>query len=335
MGGNYETGAFVTVWLGLLAQTAAAQLATDWVIPAVAHTGGQRGTFWRSDVSLHNPHSYDLPVVVQLLPSTTANWEAPTLTLNLYPYETVNLWDALGPDVFDFAGTGALLTYADTSLACDPVSSCQFLVTSRTYTVDPWRAVGEFGQTIPGVDVWNGVDWQHYGYAAGILNDGAAFRCNVGVASWTPGWTTVRVDVQHSDGTILATTSSRSRPTGTCSNACPPRSREEAWSSTSWMVLTRPSCSPTRPWSTRIRATPASPRATCPWWVSMWPRAVSVRCVPSLRDSGTPGPRRSEKRRAKRAEMAFRCLAAEGLSRYRRAVRCHPARIAHSRGSAD
>jgi hypothetical protein len=197
--------AFVIVWIGLLAPAAAAQLATDWVIPATAHTAGQRGTFWRSDVSLHNPHSFDLPVVVQLLPSDTENWEAPTLTLTLYAYETVNLWDALGPDVFDFGGTGAMLAYADTSLACDPIEECQFLATTRTYTVDPWGGSGEFGQAIPGVDVWHGVDWQKYGYAAGILNDGVAFRCNVGVASWTPGWTTVRVDVQHADGTILAT----------------------------------------------------------------------------------------------------------------------------------
>lgn len=198
-------GASVIVWIGLLASPAAAQLATDWMIPAVAHTEGRRGTFWRSDVSLHNPHGYDLPVVVQLLPSTTENWEALTLTFTLYPYETVNLWDALGPELYDLDGTGAMLAYADTALACDPIETCQFVVTSRTYTVDPWRGYGEFGQTIPGVDVWNGVDWERYGYAAGILNDGVAFRCNIGAASWTPGWTTLRVDVQHSDGTILAT----------------------------------------------------------------------------------------------------------------------------------
>jgi len=198
-------GASVIVWIGLFASPAAAQLATDWMIPAVAHTEGRRGTFWRSDVTLHNPHGYDLPVVIQLLPSAAENWEADYLTLTLYPYETFNLWDALGPDLFALEGTGAMLAYADTALACNPIESCQFLVTSRSYTVDPWRGYGEFGQAIPGVDVWNGVDWGHYGYVAGILNDGVAFRCNVGVASWTPGWTTLQVDVQQPDGTILAT----------------------------------------------------------------------------------------------------------------------------------
>ena len=198
-------GVILLAWIGLFAPAAAAQLASDWMIPAVAHTEGRRGTFWRSDVSLHNPHSYELPVVVQLLPTGTENWEAPTLTVTLYPYETLNLWDALGPELFNLAGSGAMLAYADTALACHPIEECQFLVTSRTYTVDPWRGYGEFGQTIAGVDVWNGLDWDQYGYSAGILNDGVAFRCNIGAASWTPGWTTLRVDVQQADGTILAT----------------------------------------------------------------------------------------------------------------------------------
>jgi hypothetical protein len=97
------------------------------------------------------------------------------------------------------------MVYADTALDCDPIELCQFLVTSRTYTLDPRSHDGEFGQTLPGVDYWRGVDWDHYGYAAGILNDGAYFRCNVGAASWSPEWTVVAVDVQDSAGTILAT----------------------------------------------------------------------------------------------------------------------------------
>jgi hypothetical protein len=175
------------------------------MLPAVAHTDGARGTFWRSDVSLHNPHGFDLPVVVQLLPTGVENQQADTLRLTLYPYETVNLWDVLGPELFDFYGTGAMLVYADLDLACDPISDCQFLVTSRTYTVDPRGGDGEFGQTVAGADVDNGFDWGSYGYAAGILNDGGSFRCNFGVASWTADWTTVWVDVQDADGAVLAT----------------------------------------------------------------------------------------------------------------------------------
>jgi hypothetical protein len=143
--------------------------------------------------------------VVQLLPSGTANWEAPTLHLTLASWETANLWDVLGPGLFDHRGTAALMVYAEPWLDCDPIEECHFLVSSRTYTIDPRSHDGEFGQTLPGTDYWNGVGWDRYGYAAGILNDGELFRCNVGVASWSAGATVVAVDVQDAAGSILAT----------------------------------------------------------------------------------------------------------------------------------
>jgi hypothetical protein len=189
----------------LFALPAHAQLAADWMVAASAHIGGVGGTFWRTDLSLHNPQEYDLPVVVQLLPSDTVNWEADAIEITLAPWETVNLWDALGPDLFDHRGTAALMVYADTTLNCDPIERCHFLVTSRTYTLDPRSHDGEFGQTLPGIDYWRGTDWTAYGYAAGILNDGVYFRCNIGIASWSADWTVVRVDVQDSAGNILAT----------------------------------------------------------------------------------------------------------------------------------
>ncbi len=197
--------AILTVLVGVLAVPwAYAQLSADWMVAAAANTPGVGGTYWRTDLSLHNPHDFNLLVELRLLPSNTENWEADGLVIELYPWETVNLWDALGEDWFDRGGTGAMLVYADPSLACNPIEDCQFLVTSRTYTVTPQGPYGEYGQTIPGVDVWRAVDWTTYGYAAGILNDGIGFRCNVGIASWSDDWTTVAVDVQDNVGNIIA-----------------------------------------------------------------------------------------------------------------------------------
>ena len=194
----------VACLLGALMATAIAaeaQLDADWMIPAAAHNPGARGTYWMTDLSIHNPHEYELPVVVQALPSDTTNGEVPTLTFNLYPWETINLWDVLGPEVFDIGGTAAMLVYADPSLACDPIEDCHLLVTSRTFTPERDGA-GEFGLTVPGAGVGRGTDWSTLAYAAGILNDGEFFRCNAGVASWTPGWTTVQLDVQSPEGAI-------------------------------------------------------------------------------------------------------------------------------------
>jgi hypothetical protein len=187
-----------------LASPVSAQLALQWMVPAAANTPGLNGTVWHTDLSLHNPHDFDLPVVLQFLPSNTDNQVADTLTLTLYPWETFNFWDVVGhPDYFATSGTGAILVFADWDLVCDPVEDCEFLATSRTYTVDPVGGVGEYGQTIPGASTWQGVAWDTLGYAAGILNDGSRFRTNVGIASWGGGWTTVAVDVQTAAGDIV------------------------------------------------------------------------------------------------------------------------------------
>jgi hypothetical protein len=180
-----------------------AQLAADWMVPAAAHNRGSKNTFWRTDLSLHNPHEYDLPVVVQALPSDTINFDVPTVSLTLYPWETVNLWDVLGPDVFDLEGSAAVLAYADPSLRCDPIEDCHFLVTSRTYTPEQGGGVGEYGLTVPGAAISSATDWATFAYAAGVLNDGEAFRCNAGVASWTSDWTRVRLDIQDANGQIV------------------------------------------------------------------------------------------------------------------------------------
>jgi len=179
-----------------------AQLAADWMVPAAAHNRGSKDTFWRTDLSLHNPHEYDLPIVVQVLPSDTVNLEVPTLTFTVYPWETINLWDVLGPDVFDVEGAAAILAYADPTLQCDPIEDCHFLVTSRTYTPEQ-DGDGEYGLTVAGAAISSATDWSTFGYAAGVLNDGEFFRCNAGVASWTPDWTRVRLDIQDADGQIV------------------------------------------------------------------------------------------------------------------------------------
>jgi hypothetical protein len=188
----------------LCAASAQAQLAADWIVPASAHSAGVGDTFWRTDLSIHNPHEFDLPVVVQALPTDTVNLEVPTLLLNLQPWETANIWDVVGEGGFGIEGSAALLVYADPSLVCDPIEDCHLLVTSRTYTPAPGTVAGEYGLTVSGAPAEFAVHWSTLGYAAGILNDGELFRCNVGVASWTEQWTTVRLDVQDADGVVIA-----------------------------------------------------------------------------------------------------------------------------------
>ena len=186
-----------------VAPPVAAQLSLQWMVPAAANTAGLNGTYWHTDLSVHNPHSFELPVVVQFLPSDTDNRQADTLYLTVDPWATFNLWDVLGANYFATEGTGAIIVIADLQLPCEPLEECDFLVTSRTYTLDPGGANGEYGQTIPGSSTWVGIDWNTLGYTAGILNDGLSFRTNVGIASWSSDWTSVVVDVQDAGGAIV------------------------------------------------------------------------------------------------------------------------------------
>lgn len=186
-----------------VALPASAQLSLQWMVPAAANTAGLNGTHWRTDLSVHNPHSFELPVILQFLPSDTDNRQADTLYLTIDPWATFNLWNVLGAEFFAIEGTGAILVFADLQLVCDPVEDCDFLVTSRTYTLDPGGASGEYGQTIPGSSTWVGIDWNTLGYTAGILNDGLSFRTNIGIASWSSDWTSVVVDVQDAGGAIV------------------------------------------------------------------------------------------------------------------------------------
>jgi len=176
------------------------------MIPAAAHAKGVGGSYWTTDLAIHNPHEFKLPVVVQFLASGQENRSVPTLELTLEPWETVNLWDVLGPDLFAWDGTGALLVYADVQvLSCSVPEECYLLSTSRTYTVDPFTWTGEYAQAMPGVPIFQGLDASTLAYTSGIMNDGGDFRANAGVASWTQEWTTVKMDVQDSRGNILGT----------------------------------------------------------------------------------------------------------------------------------
>ncbi len=203
---KYIVAVFVGLGLTIGGVRAAAELSADWMIPAAAHNPGSSGTFWKTDLSIHNPHEYDLPVVIQALESDTENFDVPSLFLTLAPWETLNLWDVLGPDVFDIEGTAALLVYADPELDCDPIETCHLLVSSRTYTPDGSQGDGEFGLTVSGAQVERGATWDSFAYATGILNDGQYFRCNAGIASWSEGWISVRVDLQDASGFIVDST---------------------------------------------------------------------------------------------------------------------------------
>jgi len=183
----------------------AREMADIYVVTQVANTTGQQFTDWHTDLTLYNPHSYSLPVVVQFLEAGRDNTSGvPTVEFDVYPWETLNLWNILGPNGFNRRGVnGALLVFADDTLVDCTAPACDFAVFARTYTIsNRWNLDGEFGQAAPGYSAYYGLDWNVIGYLPQLMDD-ADFRTNVGIASLTNGTVKVRVDLQNADGDII------------------------------------------------------------------------------------------------------------------------------------
>ena len=196
----------------------ARELTSAYVITAAANKQGWTGTDWHTDLTLYNPHKKVLYVVLQFLPTGQDNTFAPTAPLiDLQPWETLNLWDVLGPTGFSARGqTGALLVYADTDAndcANAGPSGCDFAVFARNYTLNPLCGGGEFGQDFAGFPANLGLDWSVIAYLPQLMDD-PEFITSIGAASWTKGWVTVRVDLQDTAGQIVYTYTSLIPPYG-------------------------------------------------------------------------------------------------------------------------
>jgi hypothetical protein len=196
----------VSAALVLAAAASARELTSAYVVTAVANNAGAGGTDWHSDLTLYNPHNYELPVVLQFLPTGRDNsGGVPTIELELYPWETLNLWDVLGPNGFDARGLiGAVLAYADEErIDCSSITTaCDFAVFSRTYTLRPGGGAGEYGQALPGFPSHLGLDRSVIAYLPQMMND-SEFRTNLGVASWTASFVRIRLELQDPGGAVI------------------------------------------------------------------------------------------------------------------------------------
>jgi len=196
----------VTAALVLATAASARELTSAYVVTVVANNPGAGGTDWHSDLTLYNPHQYPLPVVLQFLQTGRDNsGSVPTVEIELYPWETLNLWDVLGPNGFDARGRiGALLAYADDQrIDCAGIAAgCDFAVFSRTYTLRPGGGAGEYGQALPGFPSHLGLDRSVIAYLPQVMNDGE-FRTNLGVASWTGSFVRIRLELQDPGGTVI------------------------------------------------------------------------------------------------------------------------------------
>jgi hypothetical protein len=211
--------AVAAAFLALTSGAYARELTSAYVVTAVANKIGWSGTDWHTDLTLYNPQNRVLSVQLVFLPTGSDNTLAPFAPLiDLQPWETLNLWDLLGPNGFDARGqTGALLVYADTKANSCPGTagdtSCDFAVFARNYTLNPLSGGGEFGQAFPGFPADLGVTSGYIAYLPQLTDD-SDFITSIGVASWSGSWVTVQVDLQDTSGQVIRNYQTRVPPYG-------------------------------------------------------------------------------------------------------------------------
>jgi hypothetical protein len=183
----------------------ARELTWSYVVPAVANKEGAQGTDWHTDLTIYNPQDYNLPLVIQFLQAGRDNSSGvPTIdNFEVFPWETLSLWDVLGPNGFDKRGqTGSLLVFVDDLKRTCTGHECDIAVFARTYTLSPNGGAGEFGQAIPGCPINLGLDRSVIAFMPQLMDD-ADFRTNAGVVSLTNAVVTVRFELQDKDGKVI------------------------------------------------------------------------------------------------------------------------------------
>ena len=192
----------VAVLVATVAQ--AREMTWSYVVPAVANKEGAQGTDWHTDLTIYNPQDYSLPLVIQFLQAGRDNSSGvPTIdNFEILPWETLSLWDVLGPDGFDRRGqTGSLLVFVDDLKRTCKGHECDIAVFARTYTLAHGGS-GEFGQAIPGCPTNLGLDRSVIAFMPQLMDD-KDFRTNAGVVSLTDAVVTVRFELQDREGKVI------------------------------------------------------------------------------------------------------------------------------------
>ncbi len=169
-----------------------------YMLPSAAHLPGALGTFWRTDLFIQNPYTYQsLKVKVWFLPELTNNSSVQPRVFTIPTGGQLVLEDVVATQ-FGATGKGALLVSTDNSDAFVHVAA-------RTYT----GASGTYGQAINGQLGANQAGQR--ALIAGVRN-AAGYRANLGVVNWSSTTVSVQAEVYDSNGSLRGSRSFRLLP---------------------------------------------------------------------------------------------------------------------------
>lgn len=177
----------------LLTNLAFGQLSNMGIIPAIAHSEGAKGTFWRSDCYLFN--NMDEEVTVDLTYYPTESLQEINKTIILSPKE-VGIFPDIVQTTFEREGYGMLLMDASNTTHPQNPSKANIGLQCRTYTTD--TEGGSYGMFILN-QVGYGLIWP--GFIYGVENN-LSFRANLGLACpFFPS--TIHISYYDSSGALL------------------------------------------------------------------------------------------------------------------------------------
>jgi hypothetical protein len=172
-------------------------------ITAGAHSQGVGGTYWVTDLEIHNPNDDTATVTIGLLPKKTDNSEFQTEQVTVGPGSSLRVADVMD-SLFDFTGAAALRIEAQ---------GAAVMVGSRTYND---AASGTYGQFVPGVPESRSVDGGSVRLVqlSRSANENSGFRTNIGFTNMDNSWISGTVELYDGSGTLLGTVGFNLKPHG-------------------------------------------------------------------------------------------------------------------------
>jgi len=172
------------------------------LIPAAGSTGGQNGTFFRSDISIVNLATHDQTVLVRWLPQPGITAPAPA-TLQLHALTGIRSADFVN-DYLGQTGLGAIIVTGVLSDGTTLDPTARLFVSARIWTPQP-GTTGTTSQDLVTVPV-SGINTP----VAGIFGVGGAdtpqqYRVNVGIINVDPSNTqTFLVSSTGANGSVTS-----------------------------------------------------------------------------------------------------------------------------------
>jgi hypothetical protein len=179
-------------WFGAMTSLATAR-ESAYVVTTAAHTPGAEGTYWMSDLVIHNPLDIETVAYLFFLRQGYVNTGARSRSFVLGKGQSTRLGDVVLDTFGHVQASGAIVVACRTPLH----------ITSKTFNN---AADGTYGQFIPGISLASAATTGEHVYLP-FLSTTERFRTNIGVVNLQPEDLSVTIQAYSTRGTLLGETS--------------------------------------------------------------------------------------------------------------------------------